>query len=105
MTLSQNIYEIIKELAEHRGNKARAALKLQCSRRTADRHIAGCKREERHISRMPTEGGSQPGQSHKSAKTALCVRDFVCALFSHVQHIALKLFMRLPWQPAHATPK
>jgi transposase len=36
-------YEIIKALVEQGGNKARAELRLQCSRRTIDRHIAGYK--------------------------------------------------------------
>jgi transposase len=39
----QNEYEIIKALVEQGGSKTRAALKLQCSRRTVDRHIAGYK--------------------------------------------------------------
>jgi ABC-type transport system involved in Fe-S cluster assembly fused permease/ATPase subunit len=43
----QHEYEIIKELLEHCGNKARAALRLQCSRRTVDRHIAGYKMERK----------------------------------------------------------
>jgi hypothetical protein len=36
-------YETIKELVDHDGNKNRAALKLGCSKRTIDRHIAGYK--------------------------------------------------------------
>jgi len=38
-------YEIIKELVDHGGNKRNAALKLGCSKRTIDRHIAGYKAE------------------------------------------------------------
>ncbi|MCL2047023.1 MAG: helix-turn-helix domain-containing protein [Oscillospiraceae bacterium] len=40
-----NEYEIIKELADHGGNKRNAAKKLGCSKRTIDRHIAGYKSE------------------------------------------------------------
>ena len=42
MTESEkNQYRIIKELSDHGGNKRRAALKLGCSIRSVDRHIAG----------------------------------------------------------------
>jgi transposase len=37
----QQAYEVIRVLAEHGGSKRRAALKLGCSKRTVDRHIAG----------------------------------------------------------------
>ena len=36
-------YETIKELVDHGGNKDRAALALDCTRRTIDRYIAGYK--------------------------------------------------------------
>jgi len=39
----QNIYETIKELVDNNGNKKRAALKLNCSKRTINRYIAGYK--------------------------------------------------------------
>ena len=38
-------YETIKELVDHGGNKDRAALALDCARRTIDRYIAGYKAE------------------------------------------------------------
>ena len=38
-------YLIIKELVDHGGNKNTAALKLDCTRRTIDRHIAGYRTE------------------------------------------------------------
>ncbi|MDR0489957.1 MAG: ISNCY family transposase [Oscillospiraceae bacterium] len=41
----QVAYEVIKELADHGGNKERAALTLGCTRRTIDRHIAGYRAE------------------------------------------------------------
>jgi transposase len=41
----QEAYEAIKELAEHGGNKERAALVLGCTRRSINRHIAGYKAE------------------------------------------------------------
>jgi hypothetical protein len=41
----QEVYETIKNLADHGGNKKRAALTLGCSSRTVDRHIAGYKAE------------------------------------------------------------
>jgi len=37
----QQAYEIIKNLVDHKGNKDRAALALDCKRRTIDRYIAG----------------------------------------------------------------
>jgi hypothetical protein len=40
-----NEYEVIKEVVDHDGNKNSAALKLGCTRRTIDRHIAGYKAE------------------------------------------------------------
>ncbi|MDR0305335.1 MAG: ISNCY family transposase [Chitinispirillales bacterium] len=40
-----NKYEVIKELIKNDGNKARAALKLGCSKRSIDRYIAGYKAE------------------------------------------------------------
>ncbi|MDR1135950.1 MAG: ISNCY family transposase [Clostridiales Family XIII bacterium] len=39
----QQIYEVIKALVENGGNKKRAELTLNCSRRTIDRYIAGYK--------------------------------------------------------------
>jgi len=39
----QHKYDVVKELANHSGNKDRAALTLGCSRRTVDRYIAGYK--------------------------------------------------------------
>ena len=42
---NQQAYETIKELVDHCGNKNRAALALDCSRRTIDRYIAGYKSE------------------------------------------------------------
>ena len=42
---NQHAYEVIKELADHGGNKHRAALTLGCTKRTVDRHIAGYKAE------------------------------------------------------------
>jgi transposase len=38
-------YEIIKGLVDYGGNKSRAALRLGCSRRSIDRHIAGYRAE------------------------------------------------------------
>jgi hypothetical protein len=43
----QETYEAIKELAEHGGNKERAALVLGCTRRSINRYIAGYKAEGR----------------------------------------------------------
>ena len=42
---NQQAYEVIKELADHGGNKKRAALSLDCSARTIDRYLAGYKTE------------------------------------------------------------
>jgi len=39
----QQAYEVVKELVDHGGNKNRAALTLDCTRRTIDRYIAGYK--------------------------------------------------------------
>ena len=39
----QEVYETIKELVDHGGNRHRAALTLGCSMRSIDRHIAGYK--------------------------------------------------------------
>jgi hypothetical protein len=41
----QQVYEVIKNLIDHSGNKKRAALTLGCSSRTIDRYIAGYKAE------------------------------------------------------------
>jgi transposase len=41
----QQKYELIKNLVDHGGNKNRAAIALDCSRRTIDRYIAGYRTE------------------------------------------------------------
>jgi hypothetical protein len=38
---NQRVYEVIKELVDHEGNKLRAAVELCCSKRTIDRYITG----------------------------------------------------------------
>lgn len=83
---NQKAYELIKNLVAHCGNKERAALALDCSRRTIDRYIAGYKAEGKAYF-IHGNAGRQPAhtldQEIKSGVLDLYRNKYADANFAH----------------------
>ena len=82
----QHAYDVIKELADHGGNKDRAALTLGCSKRTIDRHIAGYRAEGKEYF-IHGNRGRQPihalSEGEKADITDLYLNKYCDANFAH----------------------
>jgi len=93
MESEQLQYETIKELADHGGNKNRAAKKLGCSRRSIDRHIAGYRSEGKgyfihgNSGRKPTHALSD---EMKSEIVRLYKESYYDASFNHFTELINK---------------